>query len=270
MGWIKRHWLALLGLLAWLQPLWLAIKWLVGRGGDLDFIISRWADPGWVGAVISFFLSPPPWTMLPLLIIGTALILWDYSRHRNVAGPSVAPLKLVPDDEIYSPKVTRGPAPLLAGLYLADIDVSLKAVQSDHHGEINIRLFNGSTERRTFDLVGVSGHITFKAGNLISSDPKMNGELPQPTISPATVRSGSPQTEWSLILDQRFPSKEAPKVADILRAHPLVFDFTNLDIQIAWRDDPTKVERLTLWGGISYNRASQGAKSRIVAAAGKA
>lgn len=270
MGWIKRHWLSLLGVFAWLQPLWQAIKWLIGRGGDLDFVISRWSDPGWVGAVLSFLLSPPPWMTIPLLIVGTALIAWDYFRHRNAAPALPTPLQVRPanGDEIYSPTITRGPPPLLFGLYVADIGIDLSAVQTDHHGQISIRLFNGTG--RTFDLAGLSGRITFRAGNLITGDPLMRGELPEPTIPSNTVKSVAPQTEWNLTLDQRFPSKEAPKVQDILRAHPLHFDLTNLDIQIAWRDDPTKVERLKLWDGISYTRASQGAKSRITASVGKA
>ena len=48
---------------------------------------SRWSDPGWVGAVINFLLSPPPWITFPLLIVGAALIGWDYYRHKNAALP---------------------------------------------------------------------------------------------------------------------------------------------------------------------------------------
>jgi hypothetical protein len=256
MGWIKRHWPSVVGLLAGLQPLWQAIKWLIGRGGDIDFVVSRWSDPGWVGAVINFLLSPPPWMMIPLLIVGSALIAWDYFRHRNPAPPGLAT-----DDKIYPPTITQGPPPLLFGLYVADIEIGLKTAQSDHHGEIRIRLFNGTG--RALDLVGLSGRITFKAPNLVSADPQMKGELPEPTISSKTVRSIAPQNEWALVLDQRFPSKEADKIPVILRAHPLQFDFTLLNIQIAERDDPKKVEQLALWKGIKYERGGSGSKSRV-------
>jgi hypothetical protein len=87
MGWIGRHWALLLGLLAYIAPLSRGIKWLVGRGGDLDFIISRVADPGWVGVVINWILNPPAWTTFPLLLVGAVLIWWDL--HRRKAVPAV-------------------------------------------------------------------------------------------------------------------------------------------------------------------------------------
>ncbi|MGY2806073.1 hypothetical protein [Bradyrhizobium sp. USDA 4506] len=262
MGWIKRHWALLLGLLTWLQPLGRLIKWGVERGGDIDFLISRWSDPGWVGAVIGFILSPPPWMMIPLMIAGAILIAWDYYRHRTVAPPPPHTSEPPPsDDKIFAPTITQGPAPLLFGLYVADIGIGLKNVQSDHHGEIRIRLFNGTGH--TFDIVSLTGSITFKAGNVVSSDPQMKGELPTPIISSKTPKSAAPQTEWSIVLDQRFPSKEADKIPAILRAHPLHFDLSLLDIQISRRGDLNKVDRLQLWDGIKYERGGSGTKSRV-------
>lgn len=261
MGWFKRHWRFWIGLLVSLQPLWRAVKWLVERGGDIDFLVSRWSDPGWVGALITFILSPPPWMMIPLMIAGACFIGWDYVRQRKPPPSKSMPPPSPGGDIIYSPTITRGPSALLFGLYVADISIGLKAVQSDHHGEIKIRLFNGTG--RTLDLATLSGWLTFKAGNLVTSDPQMAGELPQPTISSKTSRTAAPQTEWNLIIDQRFPSKEADKIPAILRGHPLNFDLTLLDIQIADHADPKKVERLELWKGIKYERGGSGAKSRI-------
>ena len=127
-----------------------------------------------------------------------------YRQQTNAA--SVAPAT---NDNFYPPTITQEPAPLQAGLYLADIGLALGTIQNDKHCEINIRLFNGTG--RTMDLVSVSGQVRFKAGNLITGDPKMSGVLPEPSIAPNTRRSAAPLTEWILILNQRVPSQETTK-----------------------------------------------------------
>lgn len=229
-----------------------------------------WSSLGWAALPIGFMFS--------FLVLATCIFLAGLGRYfwkGSTSAPTTPaslesqPIRigLVDEDQIYPPTIAQGPPPPLFGLYLADIHISLGAVQTDHHGEISIRLFNGTD--RTFDLVGVFGRITFKAANLISSDPKMKGELPEPTIPSTTVKSVGPMTEWHLRFDQRFPSKEAEKIPEILRGHPLQFDFTDINIQIADHKNPNNPETLKLWDGISYTRAGQGAKSRIVAAVGK-
>jgi hypothetical protein len=70
-----------------LEPIWRGIRWLIGRGGDLDFIISRIDDPSWVGkvinALIDFLVKPPDWITLALLPAGLVLIWWDLVRRRS-------------------------------------------------------------------------------------------------------------------------------------------------------------------------------------------
>jgi hypothetical protein len=58
-----------------------------------------------------------------------------------------------------------------------------------------------------------------------------------------------------LILNQRVPAKEADKILTLLRKEPAVdFDLSGLNIEIAARHEPTNVERLPLWHGVSYSR----------------
>lgn len=220
-----------------------------------------WEKLGWAALPIGFMLS---FLVLSLCIFlaGLGRYFWRFSSATTEA-KNALPVRigLVDEDRIYPPTITQGPAPLLFGLYVADISIGLKTVQTDHHGEIRIRLFNGT--RRTFDIVSLTGWITFKAGNLISGDPQMKGELPPPTISSKTVKSAAPKTEWDLVIDQRFPSKEADKIPTILRSYPLHFDLALLDIQISEHEDPKKVERLILWAGVKYERGGSGTKSRI-------
>jgi hypothetical protein len=83
-GWIKRHWLALFGAIPLLLPTlskW--IMWLIGRGGDADFIISRIADPGWIRDMLNFMLDPPSWANLPLIAAGLLLIWLDVRRRES-------------------------------------------------------------------------------------------------------------------------------------------------------------------------------------------
>ena len=60
----------------------------VGRLGDLDFVVTRIQDPGWVGAVLRFTLDTPLiWTALAIAG-GISLILWgNRSGRRANAGP---------------------------------------------------------------------------------------------------------------------------------------------------------------------------------------
>lgn len=87
MGWISRHWVALISAVPFAVPVLKSAGWLISRAGDADFIISRSADPGWVGAMINWVIDPPGWAMIPLIIAGLLLIYWDVRRNRNARAP---------------------------------------------------------------------------------------------------------------------------------------------------------------------------------------
>jgi hypothetical protein len=89
MAWIRRHWLALLGLAPLLPPLIKGIVSLIGYGGSVDFVISRIQEPAWVGDIIRFVVDPPGWSILPLIAFGLVLIYWDL-RWRKTQTPTVA------------------------------------------------------------------------------------------------------------------------------------------------------------------------------------
>lgn len=111
MGWIKRHWLALLSALPFAPPLFKGIKGLVGLGGDADFIISRSQEPGWVGMMLAWLTDPPGWSILPMILAGLGLIYWDaqrsVKRHATLRAPS--PPVLPP-----ARSAVRNPQPVLA------------------------------------------------------------------------------------------------------------------------------------------------------------
>ena len=83
--WVKRHWLAIFGAVPLLVPLIRFAKWLVTLGGDVDFLVSRSEDPGWVGAMVNFIIDPPNWSIAPMIMAGLILIWLDGKRSRPAA-----------------------------------------------------------------------------------------------------------------------------------------------------------------------------------------
>jgi len=66
-------------------PLWKFVRETVSWGGNLDFVISRSQDPGWVGLAINRLLDPPAWSLIPLMLAGFALLWWDVRRTHQRA-----------------------------------------------------------------------------------------------------------------------------------------------------------------------------------------
>ena len=104
-AWMRRHWLALIGYLSILPALLKGVVALVRLGGDVDFVISRWEQPGWVAAVINWFIDPPDWALIPMILLGFVLIYWDTRRK------SVTP----------QPATPQGPDPTKAQRELSDL-----------------------------------------------------------------------------------------------------------------------------------------------------
>ncbi len=96
MHWLRHHWIALLGAIPLIPPTLKWLGWLVSRGGDVDFVISRTNDPAWVGTMIGWIINPPGWAILPL-IAGGLFLIWLHVRRR-----SDAPVK----DQITTPQKT--------------------------------------------------------------------------------------------------------------------------------------------------------------------
>jgi hypothetical protein len=86
MQFISRHWTALLSIFPFLPALGRLLKPVLQWAGDLDLVISRIEDPDWMGIVMWWFLDPPPWVILPALIVGFLLIgadIWRGRRRRS-------------------------------------------------------------------------------------------------------------------------------------------------------------------------------------------
>jgi hypothetical protein len=85
-GWIRRHWLVLAGCLPLIPPATKGALSLVNFGGNIDFVISRSQNPGWVGRMINWLIDPPGWLILPLIALGLTCIYWDAKRQLVTRG----------------------------------------------------------------------------------------------------------------------------------------------------------------------------------------
>src|SRR4051794_41031650 len=86
LGWVRRHWIALLGLLPLIPAAFKGALALITVGGDIDFVVSRSQEPGWVGQMIGWLIDPPGWTILPFMLFGFACIYWDTRRKSAARG----------------------------------------------------------------------------------------------------------------------------------------------------------------------------------------
>jgi hypothetical protein len=90
MGGILLHWRKILG---GAVLIWTVIREIIKFAGDVDFVITRSQDPGWVAVVINALLDPPGWLTIPLILVGLLLIYWDSrrtgSRPRRAKSPQV-------------------------------------------------------------------------------------------------------------------------------------------------------------------------------------
>ncbi len=138
---------------------------------------------------------------------------------------------------------------LQAGLYVSDIRLTFASL-ADRHSEISMRVFNGTGHVVKF--CRLSGHIKFRSPN--SADPLRMGNLPAPSTRADMAQTVGPFKEWLVILSQRVPAEEADKLLAMLAAEiPILFDLSGLKIEVCAQDDQQNIERLPIWGGVSYS-----------------
>ena len=77
------------------------IRWLVKVGSDVDFVVTRADDPGWIKTVlIALFVDPPWWVVLSALVAACGFFWWS-SRQRDT--------KPKDDDSDRADRVSPGP-----------------------------------------------------------------------------------------------------------------------------------------------------------------
>ena len=76
-SWLGAHWRAILGGSALLLPLWQGFRSLLSVVGDVDLVVSKVNDPGWLASVWSFLNNLPAYVYLALVVIGLLMIWLD-------------------------------------------------------------------------------------------------------------------------------------------------------------------------------------------------
>jgi hypothetical protein len=77
MGFLKRHWSAVLGAISNVPSFWHGLVWLFDWGARIDLAATKLHEYGGLASVLAFLLSPPPWLILITLPAGLLLIWWD-------------------------------------------------------------------------------------------------------------------------------------------------------------------------------------------------
>lgn len=62
-----------------IATLYVVVKTGISLMGDVDFIVSRSADPGWLAEIAKFVIDPPNWFLLIIGLIGISLLAWPYA-----------------------------------------------------------------------------------------------------------------------------------------------------------------------------------------------
>jgi hypothetical protein len=216
----------------------------IGAGVVSAFIAagSEWFDkqPGFVLALLAFFLT--------IGGINQAVMLFNtvFKKRTRTTSPS---LRTSSDTE--QQIVTTSPPTIRAGLYVCDMRFTFSDLEKDRHSELTMRVFNGTGS--VVEFSNLLGQVKFRAPN--TTDPDRMGTLPTPTLRSDAAMTVAHLQEWFLILTQRVPGIEADKLLAMLAADiPILFDLRELTIEVVGQHDRSTVERLPIWGGVSYSR----------------
>jgi len=154
-------------------------------------------------------------------------------------------------EETLKEGISLSPPTMHAGLYVCDMRFTFTGLEKDRHSELTMRVFNGTG--RVVEFSSLQGQVKFSdAGN---TDPDRMGTLPTPTLRSDTATTIAPFKEWLLILVQQVPAMEADKLQAMLKDDIQIhFDLKELTIEVVGDHDRNKVERLPIWGGVTYSR----------------
>jgi hypothetical protein len=263
---IRAFWLSLVGAaLFFYNAVWPGIRWLLDWAGNLDFIASRIADPGWVGVVIEWVLDPPGWASALLAAAGLAFITWDVRRvaRRSVVAPSVLPAEERPDGaaapsmsdaQVSTIRVEDDPAELSNRIYLGRIEADTHRVLSDYYLEFSFVAYNANPVQ--LKLEGVRGFSSYASNSSVPIGDSL--ELPAAVGRQDNPTDIEPFSEFRIAVTQRVPGEIAPGIGEDLASGGRVrFAFEKLDITLA-RADGSRPFRLPIWERVTCERMRAG------------
>jgi hypothetical protein len=80
-----KHWLSIIGAIPGVLAIWKGLRAIVSWAGDIDFLVSRSNEPGWIGNVINSLFNIPDPLLALLTVAGFLLILWDLKWRKPKA-----------------------------------------------------------------------------------------------------------------------------------------------------------------------------------------
>ncbi len=245
MSFLKKHWRTIASVVIGLFVAYVLIpvigEWFITLAREKGLYASPSEQ---MGKVTSWFHPLANMADLPSVRLGTTLLVgimigvwldtFVRRRERRIGEPM---------QNVAAPTLT-------VGLYVSDIRFNFTNL-NERHGEWSMRVFNGTG--RAVEFSGLTGRIKFNAPN--NTDPSCKGELPEPSARADMAQTVGPFKEWLIILSQRVPAADADKLSTMLAADTrILFNLDDLTIKVCAQDARQKIERLPIWGGVSYNR----------------
>ena len=127
----REHWRTLIGVASLIKPVWDAGRWIITSLGDLDFIVSRINDPGWVGTVIDSIVGIYSAISPILALVGLGLIYLDTRRHRRQV--TITPATISSGDILTATAALSDPPPRVGekGLHVGFMQIDANKLADD-------------------------------------------------------------------------------------------------------------------------------------------
>lgn len=245
--WLKSHWRTALGVLALMEPVWKFGRMLLNALGDIDFIVLRTNDPGWIGVMMEYIFGIYGVLSPLILVAGIFFIVWDIRKHR----PLVQKKSNVPSRSAFfqaSLTQTNPPDFKPENVFVSRMFVEVDRSQTEGIVFFSIYGFNGSGNGVRF--MNPTGRVSLE----ISQDGRGAGAemMPSPPcyLDDVEIENIKPGEEFFIRLEQRISKSIASMLKTIDVGKSYHFDFTTLNIpiqSIRWKNTGS----LNLWDGVA-------------------
>ncbi|MFL6743218.1 MAG: hypothetical protein ACJ8E3_04575, partial [Sphingomicrobium sp.] len=249
---------------------------IIGWGGSLDFIISRWSDPGWVGTTLRFVAVNSYYFGFVLMAVGLAFIVWNERRRTDrLYGPLKDQLENAPDfaamfteavnelppvpgsggDTLVATGTVSDPPPGVALERLLHVCYILAGVGKLKDGEfIELTIVAYNASPKTLALADVRGNARC---TMIEGDREIAEKLGVPDlIRIAPKRQIPPFSEFVMTLHQVVSARQALLILGTMRKKTVTFDLRELQLEFEPYQEPGPRARLQLWDGVTIGDKS--------------
>lgn len=255
--------------MAWTLVALGAIERIVGWGGSIDFVLTRWDEPDWVGALMATILAYSNLIGLALLIGGIVLLIRS-ERRRNDAlyGPVKEQFENAPDfaavfeeaaapdagptggDTLQATGTVSDPPPEVALERLLHTCYILAGVQKLKDGEfIELTIVAYNASPKTLALADVRGNARC---TMIEGDKEIREKLGVPDlIRIAPKRQIAPFSEFVMTLHQVVSARQALLILGTMRKKTVTLDLEELRLEFEAYQEPGPRVRLQLWDGVT-------------------